>query len=93
MRDAPDVFLAVGGAKAKVGVEAQADVVAVEAVGVVGSLEEGLLQSVGDGTLSARGEAGEPERETFLFVEGLALRGGEGGGVVGYVPVGGGGNQ
>lgn len=61
--DAADVFLAVLGGEAEVLVEAEADVVAVEAVGgeVVGVSEQGLLEGDGDGGLAGGGEAGEPD--------------------------------
>lgn len=58
--DAADVLGPVGGAEAEVLVQAEADVVAVEAVGVqvVGGAEEGLFERDGDGGFAGGGEAG-----------------------------------
>lgn len=58
--DAADILGAVGGGEAEVGVEAEADVVAVEAVGVqvVRGGEEGGFEGGGDGGFSRGGEAG-----------------------------------
>jgi hypothetical protein len=47
--DAADVLCSVGGGEAQVGVEPEADVVAVEEVGGVPEVEEVLLQSDGYG--------------------------------------------
>ena len=85
--DATDVFGAVGGGEAEVFVQAEADVIAVEAVGgeVVRCAEEGLFERDGDGGFAGGGEAGEPDCEALLLAEGCADGGGEGGGVVCYV--------
>lgn len=68
VRDPPDVLFAVRGAEAEIAVEPEPDVVAVQAVGVEVSLQQGLLQSIGDGGFAGGGEPGEPQRETFLLV-------------------------
>jgi len=56
--DAADVLGAVGGGEAKVVVEAETDVVAVEAVGGEGVLQEVLFEGCGDGGFAGGGEAG-----------------------------------
>ena len=82
--DAADVLRAVGGREAQVGVEPEADVVAVEAVGGEGDGEQVLLEGGGDGGFARGGEAREPDCEAGLVPEVGALRVGEGG-VPGYV--------
>lgn len=85
--DAADIFFPVGGGEAEVFVEAEADVVAVEAVGGEGVRrgEEGGFEGGGDGGLARGGESGEPDCEAFLGAEEGASGVGEGGVVVGYV--------
>ena len=85
--DAADVFFAVFGREAEVLVEAEADVVAVEAVGgeVERLAEKSLFEGDGDGGFTRGGEAGQPDGEALLAAEGLADARGDGGGVVGYV--------
>jgi len=67
--DAPDVFRAVGGGEAEVAVQAEADVVAVEAVGGEGVVEEVLFEGGGDGGFAGGGEAGQPDCEAGLVAE------------------------
>ena len=77
--DAADVFGAVGRGEAEVLIEAEADVVAIEAVGGEGVLEEVLFEGGGDGGFAGGGEAGEPDCEAGLAAEGGAFRVREGG--------------
>ena len=77
--DAADVFVAVLFGEAQVLVEAEADVVAVEAVGGQTQMQEVLLKRSGYGGFARGGEAGEPEGEAALGAEGAALGAGEGG--------------
>jgi hypothetical protein len=77
--DAADVLVAVLLGEAEVLVEAEADVVAVEAVGGHAEVQEVLLQGGGNGGLARGGEAGEPEGEALLLAELVALPVGEGG--------------
>lgn len=79
LADAADVLVAVALGEAEVLVEAEADVVAVEAVGGEAEVQEVLLESGGDGGLSRGGEAGEPDCEAALGAELVALAAGEGG--------------
>jgi hypothetical protein len=76
--NAADVLDAVLVGEAKVLVEAEADVVTVEAVGVDAEVEEVLLESGGDGGLAGAGETGHPDGETTLAVELIALLAREG---------------
>ena len=59
--DAADVLDAVGVGEAQVAVEAVADVVAVEQVGVLAEREQPLLHQVGDGRLARARQAREPQ--------------------------------
>jgi hypothetical protein len=87
--DATDVLFAVLRTEAKVFVQAETDVIAVEAVGgeVIGLAEEGLFQGDGDGGFAGRGEAGEPYCEALLPAEGGADGGSDGARVKGDVAV------
>ena len=76
--DAADVFGAVLGGEAEVFVEAHADVVAVEAMGVLLFVKEHLLEDAGDGALAGGGEAGHPDGDAFLIEEGFPLLSGDG---------------
>lgn len=76
--DAANVFVAVLFGEAQVLVQAEADIVAVEAVGGEAEVEEVLLEGGGDGGFARGGEAGEPDGEALLLAEGLALGAGEG---------------
>ena len=67
--DAADVLDAVGVGEAEVLVEAVADVVAVEQVGVAAERVQPLLDQVGDGRLAGAGQAGEPEHARLLALE------------------------
>lgn len=75
--DAADVLVTVGLGKAKILVEAEADVVAVETVGGDAQVEEVLLESSGDGRLARSRETGQPDGETSLAAELVALTAGE----------------
>ena len=67
--DAADVLDAVGVGEAEVLVEAVADVVAVEQVGVPAQRVQALLDEVGDGRLAGAGQAGEPQHAGLLALE------------------------
>jgi hypothetical protein len=75
--DTPDVLLPVFGREAKVLVQAEPDVVAVESVGLKTKVEEVLLKGNGNGGLSRRGETGEPDSGTLLLAKIGALLAGE----------------
>src|SRR5207302_1787790 len=60
--DAPHVLRARLGCEAEVGVEAVAEVVAVEQVGGSARFEQQALARGGDGRLARPGEPGEPDR-------------------------------
>lgn len=79
LTDAADVLVAVGLGEAQVLVEAEAHVVAVEAVGGEAQVEEVLLQGGGDGGLARGGEARQPDCEAALAAQLVALAAGEGG--------------
>lgn len=64
-----DVLFAIRGGEAEILVKAEADIVAVEAVGGVVVVEEVLLEGGGDGRFARGGEAGEPDGETFLMAK------------------------
>ena len=59
--DAADVLDAVGVGEAEVAVEAVADIVAVEHIGVAARRVQLLFEQVGDGRLAGARQAGEPE--------------------------------
>jgi hypothetical protein len=67
--DTPDVLLSVLGREAKVLVQAEPDVVAVESVGLETKVEEVLLKGNGNGGLSRGGETGEPDGGTLLLAK------------------------
>lgn len=75
--DTPDVLLSVLGREAKVLVQAEPDVVAVESVGLETKVEEVLLKGNGNGGLSRGGETGEPDGGTLLLAKIGALLAGE----------------
>lgn len=79
LADAADVLVAVGLGEAQVLVEAEAHVVAVEAVGGEAQVQEVLLQGGGDGGLARGGEARQPDCEAALGAQLVALAAGEGG--------------
>jgi hypothetical protein len=87
LSDTPDVLSPIVGAKSEVLVEAEADVVSIEAVGiqVVRLAEEGLFECDGDGGFAGGGEACEPDGETGLFAQAGADGSREGRWVEGYV--------
>jgi hypothetical protein len=77
LRDAADVLVAVLLGETQVLVQAEADVVAVEAVGGQAEVEEVLLERGGDGGLARGGQAGQPDGEAALLAELIALAAGE----------------
>jgi len=71
--DTADVFLAAGGGEVEIGVEAGADVVAIEEVGVGGEFAvEAFFEGVGDGGFAGAGEAGEPDDERGVVFDSSA---------------------
>jgi hypothetical protein len=78
LRDAANVLDTVLVGEAEVLVEAEADVVAVEAVGVDAEVEEVLLESSGYSRLAGRRKTGKPDCQTTLAIEMGALAAGEG---------------
>ena len=83
--DAANVFGAVFGGEAEVLVQAHADVVAIEAIGVLLLVKQHLLQDAGDGALAGGGEAGHPDGDALLIEELLPLLAGDGAFVPGDV--------
>jgi len=77
LSDTSDVLLSVLGGEAKVLVQAEADVVAIESVGLETKVEEVLLESNGDGGLARGRETSEPDGGTLLLAEVGALLTGE----------------
>jgi len=77
LSDAPDVLLSVLGREAKVLVQAEPDIVAVESVGLKTKVEEVLLKGNGNGGLSRGGETSEPDGGTLLLAKIGALLTGE----------------
>jgi len=76
-RDAADVFGAVRGGEPEVFVEAEADVVAIKAVGGDTVVKEVLLERCGDGGFARGGQTCEPERQALLAGVSIALFAGE----------------
>ena len=77
LSDTPDVLLSVLGREAKVLVQAESDLVAVEPVGLKTKVEEVLLKGNGNGGLSRGGETSEPDGGTLLLAKICALLTGE----------------
>ena len=77
LSDTPDILLSVLGREAKVLVQAEADVVAIESVGLETKVEEVLLESNGNGGLARGRETSEPDGGTLLLAEVGALLTGE----------------
>lgn len=75
--DTADVLVTALLVKAKILVQAEADVVAVETVGGETLLQKVLLESSGDGRLARGGETGEPDGGTLLLAELATLLAGE----------------
>ena len=71
--DAADVFEAVVVGEAEVGVEAGAEVIAIEDGGEAALLVEDAFGGVGDGGFAGAGEAAHPDDESALFEEGLLV--------------------
>ena len=81
-----NVLVAISLAEAQVLVQAEADVVTVQAVGVDTTVTDQLvLQFHSDGRLARGGEAGQPDGETLLLAQLGALGTGEAAGVKGDV--------
>lgn len=78
LADAPDVLGAVLVGEAEVLVEAEAHVVAVEAVGGEPEVQEVLLEGRGHRRLARGREAREPQREALLLAQAVALGAREG---------------
>lgn len=85
--DTADVLVAILLGESEVGVQTEANVVAVETVcgEVVGTVDESLLKSNSDCGLARGGETGEPDGEALLAAELGALGVGDVGSVVGDV--------
>ena len=64
--DAPNVFAAVFGRETQVGVDARADVVAIEDATEQAAILQGAFQSNGHGAFSRAAQSGEPEHHTAL---------------------------
>lgn len=77
LSDTPDVLLSVLGREAKVLVQAESDIVAIESVGLKTEVEKVLLEGNGDGGLAGGRETGEPDGGTLLLTEIDALLTGE----------------
>lgn len=77
LSDTPDVLLSVLGREAKILVQAEPDVVAIESVGLETKVEEVLLESNSDGGLARGRETSEPDGGTLLLAEVGALLTGE----------------
>lgn len=79
LADAADVLVAVLLGEAQVLVEAEADVVAVEAVGRHAEVQQVLLEGRGHGRLARGREARQPDGQAALLAERVALLAREGG--------------
>jgi hypothetical protein len=77
LSNTPDVLLPVLGREAKVLVQAESDVVAIESVGLETKVEEVLLERNGDGGLARGRETSEPDGGTLLLAEIGALSAGQ----------------
>lgn len=77
LSDTPDVLLAVLGRETEVLVQAEADIVAVQSVGLETEVKKVLLESDGDGGLAGSRETGEPDSGTLLLAEISALGAGK----------------
>ena len=64
--DAADVFDAVGVGEAEVAVQAVADIVAIEQIGVAAERVQLLFDEVGDRRFAGAGKAGEPQHGGLL---------------------------
>lgn len=73
LSDTANVLIAVLLTEAQVLVEAEADVVAVEAVRGQAQVQQVLFKGGGDGGLARGGEAGEPDGHALLAAELIAL--------------------
>lgn len=76
--DTADVLVAILLGEAKVLVQAEAHIVAIEAVGGDTEVEEVLLEGGGDGGFARGRETGKPEGEAALLAELVALAAREG---------------
>ena len=86
--NATDVLVPVGLAESEVLVQSEADVVAIQTVGVDTAVaDELVLELDGEGGLAGGGESGQPDCETLLVAQLGALAAGQGAGVEGDVAV------
>lgn len=86
--NATDVLVTVGLAESEVLVQSEADVIAVQTVGVDTAVaDELVLELDGEGGLAGGGESGQPDCETLLVAQLGALAAGQGAGVEGDVAV------
>ena len=69
LADAADVLHPVGIGEAEIAVEAVADIVAVEQIGVPALREQRALDQIGDGRLARAGQAGEPQHRRLLALQ------------------------
>jgi hypothetical protein len=77
LSNTPDVLLSVLRREAKVLVQAESDVVAIESVGLETEVEEVLLERNGDGGLARGRETSEPDGGALLLAEIGALSTGQ----------------
>ncbi len=77
LSDTADVLNAILRRETQVFVQAEADVVAVESVGLQAEVEEVLLKGGCNGRFARGGEAGEPDGASLLLAEIAALLAGE----------------
>jgi hypothetical protein len=77
LSNTPDILLPVLGREAKVLVQAESDVVAIESVGLETEVEKVLLERNGDGGLARGRETSEPDGGTLLLAEIGALSAGQ----------------
>jgi hypothetical protein len=77
LSNTPDVLLPILGREAKVLVQAESDVVAIESVGLETEVEKVLLERNGDGGLARGRETSKPDGGTLLLAEIGALSAGQ----------------
>ena len=78
LSDTPDVLVPVLLTEAKILVQAEAHIVAIETVGSEAQVQQVLLERGCDGRLARRRQAGEPDGEARLLAECVALSAREG---------------
>ncbi len=72
LADAADVFLAIFGTEAQILVQAVANVVAVQHISQVATLNQGVLQGVCNGALARPAQPGKPDERPVLIKKRLA---------------------